>query len=464
MSGSIPTTNTGMDSDRSHGGILKVSNGNFVRVFYNDSPSAIAEDTSNSYMATDPISIVSQLGTLSLSKETAYLSGDRIVATVVDMDRNTNSTFADALTTALKVTGANYSAGTDLNLNLVENGVNTGTFLATFKTGIQTDTTTAPRVIKAVQDGVANVIYTDTIPSSSLVTKQVTFSAFNATVTFDADSYTLDSFAKIILADAERNTSNISAQSLLSDVFIQTSQNNSTIVRMVESGTDTGTFLGSIKIASSGGTTKFSQIHAAVGDTLKITYIDEVNTAGSSRTVTDTASVVEAVTPAPTPTIMPEVSPTPTATPTETLTETPTATSLPTPSATPTPGVCNAELITASPRKLKLKKKESDDVMVTLTGEEDCPVEGETVKARVTKGKRLITVSPASAIINDNGQAVFKITAKNETGKARIKFKTSNLRAVVEVKVVKKVTVQHPHLTSPIKGEQPFSPAPGGRG
>jgi len=26
------------------------------------------------------------------------------------------------------------------------------------------------------------------------------------------------------------------------------------------------------------------------------------------------------------------------------------------------------------------------------------------------------------------------------------------------------VTVQHPHLTSPIKGEETFFPAPGGRG
>ena len=40
---------------------------------------------------------------------------------------------------------------------------------------------------------------------------------------------------------------------------------------------------------------------------------------------------------------------------------------------------------------------------VTLTGEDDCRVEGETVKAKITKGKRRISVSPASAITNADG-------------------------------------------------------------
>ena len=335
LSISTSTTNTNMDSDSSHGGILKVSNGNSVSVFYSDSPSATTEDNSGNYTVTSPILIVAGLGVLSLSKETAYLSGDTVVATVVDADRNTSSSSADTLTTALKVAGANYSTGTDLNLNLVESGVNTGTFLTTFKTGIQTDATTAPPVIKTVQDGVVNVVYTDTVPSASSATKQVTFSAFNATVSFDKDSYILGDFAVITLADAERNTDHTNAQTLLTDVFIQTTPSNSTKIRMVESGVDTGTFLGSIKIASNGGTTEFSQIQAVVGDTLKITYNDEVNTTRSSRAVTDTASVVEAVTPTPTPTITPEVSPTPTTTPTETPSETPTATV--TATATPTP-------------------------------------------------------------------------------------------------------------------------------
>jgi len=309
--------------------ILKVSNGNSVYVFYNDSPNATAADNSSSYTATSPITIVTALGTLSLSKDTAYLSGDTVVATVVDVDRNTSLTAADTLTTALKVTGSNYSVGTDLTMNLVENGVNTGTFLATITTGTTTTgggTGANSGTIKTVQGGIANVIYIDTAPSASSATKNLSFSASDATLAFDADSYTLGTYALVTLVDAERNTSISTAQSLLSDVFIQTSSANSTKVRMVETAADTGTFKGSIQVASSGDTTEFSKIKASAGDTLKISYIDEVNTTGSSRTVTDTATVTAAATPTPTPTATatPGVTPTPTATPTGTATPTPT--------------------------------------------------------------------------------------------------------------------------------------------
>ncbi len=309
--------------------ILKVSNGSNVYVFYNDSPNATAADNSSSYTATSPIAIVTSLGVLSLSKDTAYLSGDTIVATVVDLDRNTSLTSTDTLTTALKVTGSNYSVGTDLTMNFVESGVNTGTFLATITTGTTTSgggPGASSGTIKTVQGGIANVVYTDTSPSASSATKNLSFSASDATLAFGADSYTLETYAAVTLVDAERNTSRTTAQSLLSDVFIQTSSVNSTKVRMVESGVDTGTFLGSIQVASSGDTTEFSKIKAAEGDTLKINYIDEVNTTGSSRTVTDTATVAAAAaTPTPTPA---PATPTPTPGP---------ATPTPTPGPTPPP-------------------------------------------------------------------------------------------------------------------------------
>lgn len=289
---------------------LKVSNGNSVYVFYVDSPngSCGTED-----IVTDPLSIVTSLGTLSLSKDTAYLSGDTIVATVVDTDRNTNINSKETLTTALKLTAVNFSAS-DVSLNLEESGVNTGTFLATISTLGSTNGTTTTSSnsagFKTAQNGIANVIYTDTSPEASSATTQLNFSASDATLEFSADSYGLDSFALISLTDKERNDNSTSVQTLLSDVFIRTATTNSTKVRMVETGVDTGIFAGSIKVASSGGTTEFSQIQAAEGDTLTAAYTDEVNTTGSSRGVGDTASVTAAV---PTPT--PGASPTPTATP-----------------------------------------------------------------------------------------------------------------------------------------------------
>ena len=99
--------------------------------------------------------------------------------------------------------------------------------------------------------------------------------------------------------------------------------------------------------------------------------------------------------------------------------------------------MCKAKLITVSPRKLKLKKEESDDGMVTLTGKRGCPVAGETVKARITKGKGFITVSPASAITNDEGQAVFTITALKKTSNSKVQLKSGNVTTILKVKVVK---------------------------
>jgi len=186
-------------------------------LFVSNVPNLKATDNSSNYIPTMPIVIDTSLGTLSLSKDTAYLFGDTVVAMVVDVDRNTSLTAADTLTTALKLTGSNYSVGTDLLMNLVESGVNTSTFLATITTGTTTSgggTGANSGTVKAIQGGIANVIYTDIAPSTSSATKSLSFSASDATLAFDADSYSLGSYALIILVDAERNTSSTTAQSL----------------------------------------------------------------------------------------------------------------------------------------------------------------------------------------------------------------------------------------------------------
>ena len=344
LSSSVATNNATTTTD-----ILKVSNGQLVTVFYNDSPSATAADNSSTYVSTTPIIVVTSLGTLNLSKSTAYLSGDAVVATVIDADRNETNNDVDWLNTAIRVTGVDYSVGgTDLILDLQETGVNTGTFLATIKTagGTTTQNSTAATGgsndnegdIKTIQDVTANVIYTDTSPSSESVTKQVSFSSYDATIAFNADSYELGQSAIITMADAEQNTNNETAQTLLDSVFVKTSPSNVAKVRMVENGADTGTFVGSIQVASSGATTDLQKIVAASGDTLTSTYTDEVNTSGSTRLVTDTASVVAAAaTATPTPTETPTATETPIGeTPTPTATETPIG-ETPTPTATETP-------------------------------------------------------------------------------------------------------------------------------
>jgi hypothetical protein len=65
---------------------------------------------------------------------------------------------------------------------------------------------------------------------------------------------------------------------------------------MVETGNDTGIFAGSIRLVSTGGTIEFSQIQAAAGDTLLISYFDTTTVDGTTKQVSDTAVVTEVVT------------------------------------------------------------------------------------------------------------------------------------------------------------------------
>jgi len=303
---------------------------------------------------------------------------------------------------------------------MVENDVNSGTFLATIKTGTTTigGASSSARsnvgTIKTVQGGTAAVIYTDTTPNASTITKTLLFSSSDATLAFDAESYTVGSYAGITLADAERNANHTEAESLLNDVSIETSSLNSTKARMVETGADTGTFMGSIQVATSGGTLEFERIQTTEGDTLKITYIDEINTTGFPRIVTDTASVKAAVTPTPTPT------------------------------ATATPIPCEPESISADPAKsLTLLREAEGEVAVTVGGDDgDCQAAGVTVTATTTTaGAKRISISPASDTTDANGEVVFTITATNKPGNARVTFKAEGVKKPLRytVKVKKKV-------------------------
>jgi len=92
--------------------------------------------------------------------------------------------------------------------------------------------------------------------------------------------------------------------------------------------------------------------------------------------------------------------------------------------------------MTVSSNSLLLNKGEISEVTVTITGEYDYPVEGETVKAKVnTAGKKLVSVSPSSNTTDTNGQATFTITAGKKNGKAKITFKSDCLKKSITVKV-----------------------------
>ena len=77
---------------------------------------------------------------------------------------------------------------------------------------------------------------------------------------------------------------------------------------------------------------------------------------------------------------------------------------------------------------------------VTVTGEEDCASEGVTVTATTNKaGAKRISISPASDTTDENGEAVFTITAKDKTGNASITFTAGDAKPKrITVKVKKK--------------------------
>lgn len=113
----------------------------------------------------------------------------------------------------------------------------------------------------------------------------------------------------------------------------------------------------------------------------------------------------------------------------------------PTPTATPVPGSCEAELIAVSDAKITLLFGESDEVTVTVTGDEDCAAEGVKVTASLSNaGKKRVDVSPESVETDTNGEAKFTITAKDKKGNAKITFAAEGVKGTAKtvVKVRKK--------------------------
>ncbi|MEK7749952.1 MAG: hypothetical protein AAB277_03145, partial [Planctomycetota bacterium] len=89
-----------------------------------------------------------------------------------------------------------------------------------------------------------------------------------------------------------------------------------------------------------------------------------------------------------------------------------------------------------SSNSLLLNREEISEVTVTITGEYDYPVEGETVTAKLNAaGKKLISISSTSNTTDTNGQAAFTITAGKKNGKTKITFKSGCLKKSITVKV-----------------------------
>jgi len=98
---------------------------------------------------------------------------------------------------------------------------------------------------------------------------------------------------------------------------------------------------------------------------------------------------------------------------------------------------CEAKSVSVSPKRLILQRRENSEVTVALQSD-NCVPEGNTVIATIGKaGSRRISISSASEVTDENGEARFTITAKDKIGKAKVAFKSGSVKKAIIVKVVR---------------------------
>jgi hypothetical protein len=107
-----------------------------------------------------------------------------------------------------------------------------------------------------------------------------------------------------------------------------------------------------------------------------------------------------------------------------------------TPVTTPTPE-CEVTSMEVLPKRLRLRRGEQGEVIVTLKGD-TCIPGGETVIATIGRvDSKRISVSSAEEITDEDGLATFIITAKDKIGNAKVTFEANNLKKSIVVKVRK---------------------------
>ena len=85
---------------------------------------------------------------------------------------------------------------------------------------------------------------------------------------------------------------------------------------------------------------------------------------------------------------------------------------------------------------LILAKGSSEEVTIIVTDNDGCTAEGVKVTRKLSSAnKRKIKVTPASAITDASGQAMFTIRAKKDKGEANVKFSVSGVKYKPAVKI-----------------------------
>ena len=93
-----------------------------------------------------------------------------------------------------------------------------------------------------------------------------------------------------------------------------------------------------------------------------------------------------------------------------------------------------AASLTAPSNEITLSKNDSSKILITVTNDTGCPVEGIRCKRLLSSSNnRYIDVTPRSGKSDKNGQVRFTITAKEEKESAKVKFKTKGIEGKLTV-------------------------------
>lgn len=245
-----------------------------------------------------PVTSPSPWGALSLSKSEAFLNGDSVEVKLADSHANGTSRLDIAI-----VKYRSSSEASSYSMILTETAGTSGTFIGTLMTSTSTDSTSTTPTVRAVANGKVTITYGGDV-TASFTTKN-----FGAILAFAADSVVLGDNVVVSLYDPETNSFH-TLQNLVNVTIKSTTDSSGTTLKLTETGNDTGSFLGTMKV-SSDSTLINSNMKAAAGDTLTVTFTDNPDASGSVSTVTDTVSVIAAATPTSTPSPTPVASPTP---------------------------------------------------------------------------------------------------------------------------------------------------------
>jgi len=93
-----------------------------------------------------------------------------------------------------------------------------------------------------------------------------------------------------------------------------------------------------------------------------------------------------------------------------------------------------ATSLTAPLSEITLPKNDSTEIVITVTDDTGCPVEGVKCKRLLSSSNnRYIDVTPRSGKSDEDGQVIFTITAKEEKESTKVKFKTKGLEDALTV-------------------------------